>query len=358
LDPLPLPGRFSRGTLQRLGNHTRPKRFAEVDVRIGSFMPLGSRLWSDCLATLRDRFRGHEFLLGPEAAEAALGGLDAILGGRLPASVFEKAVSLKAVFVPFTGLNHLPIPLLIERGVKVYNVHGNAESVAEIALAMTLAHYGRLVEYHNDLAAERWHGFWVGKGAEDEWSSIFRRPCAILGTGAIGIVLAKLLKAFDCEVVGYRRRPGRELPPHFDRVETDLGRAIGSAEIVFVALPLTPATKGLLDRETLLSMKGKFLVNVGRGEIVDEEGLYLALRDGILRGAAIDTWYVYPQGGSTTGAPSRYPIHRLPNVIISPHVGGSTGESNVIAADQVAENIAEWLETGACTREADLREMY
>jgi len=325
---------------------------------IGSFMPKGSSLWAGRLETLSARFPNHEFILDPKDAEVRIADLDGLLGGRLDHELFERAVSLKAVFVPFTGLNHLPVARLRERGVRAFNVHGNAESVAERALAMTLAHYGRLVEYHNDLKIKQWHGFWVGKGAEDEWSSIFRRKTAILGTGAIGIALARLLKGFDCEVVGYRRRADEPLPPSFDRIETDIATAVASAEIVFIALPLTPRTKGLFSKELLLSMKGKFLVNVGRGDIVDEEGLYLALSTGVLRGAAIDTWYQYPQGGSTIGAPSRYPLHELPNVILSPHVGGSTSEANVIAAEQTVENIAQWLETGSCSREGNLAEMY
>lgn len=327
-------------------------------MKIGSFMPPHSSLWKGRLETLRTRFPNHDFYLGPDAAGRELAHLDAILGGRLDASVFEGAGALKAVFVPFTGLNHLPTSLLIERGVRVFNVHGNAESVAERALAMTLAFYGRIVEFHNDLRERTWHGFWVGRGAEDEWSSIFRKKCAILGTGAIGVVLARLLKAFDCEVVGYRRRSEDPLPPYFDRIETDLKTLVAGAEIIYIALPLTAKTEGLFSKDLLLSMRDKFLVNVGRGAIVDEEGLYRALKEGVLKGAAIDTWYTYPQGGATIGAPSRFPIHELPNVILSPHVGGSTAEANVIAAEQTVENIEEWLTKGSCAREGNLKEMY
>ena len=326
-------------------------------MRLGSFMPFNS-VWKEPLRALQASFPEHEILADPEASRRAIPSLDGILAGPLDPSVFEAAVALKAVFVPFTGINHLPVPLLLERGVKAYNIHGQAASVAQCALAMTLAFYGRLVEYHNDLRNAKWHGFWVGKGAEDEWNSIFGRPCAIFGTGAIGIALARMLKAFDCPVTGYRRRPGEPLPPHFDRIETDLRKAVQDAELLFIALPLTPSTQGLFTKELLLSARGKFLVNVGRGPIVDEEGLYLALKDGVLKGAAIDTWYTYPQAGATTGAPSRFPIHELPNVILSPHVGGSTRDSLGAKVGDTLENIGEWLATGRCSREADLREMY
>jgi phosphoglycerate dehydrogenase-like enzyme len=324
---------------------------------IGSFMPAGSA-WADRLSVLAADFPGHEIIVDPEAARSALSRLDAILALRLEAEAYESASSLKAVFVPFTGLNHLPVELLAARGVRAFNVHGNAESVAQCAMAMTLAYYGRIIEFHNDLRERRWHGFWVGKGAEDNWSSIYGRPAAVLGVGAIGAAIARILKAFDCPVVGYRRRAGLALPPYFDRAEEDLRAVIGGAELVFVALPLTPATRGLLSKEVLLSMRDKFLVNVGRGSIVDEEGLYLALSGGVLKGAAIDTWYEYPQGGATEGAPSRFPIHELPNVVLSPHVGGSTREAAPINMEDTMRNIAAWLRGESCANEADLRELY
>ena len=326
-------------------------------MRLGSFMPINS-VWKEPLRALRDRFPEHEILLDPTDSMAALPQLDAMLAGRMEPSEFEKATALRALFSPITGVNHLPVELLLQRGVRVHNIHGQAPGVAQCALAMTLAFYGRLVEYHNALRATQWHGFWVGRGSEDEWHSLFGRPCAIFGTGAIGVALARMLKAFDCSVVGHRRRADAPLPPYFDRIETDLAKAVQEAELLFIALPLTPATEGLFTKELLLSAQGKFLVNVGRGPIVDEEGLYLALKNGILKGAAIDTWYTYPQGGATTGAPSRFPIHELPNVILSPHVAGSNREAVPLRVGETIQNITEWLTTGRCSREANLREMY
>jgi len=321
-------------------------------------MPAGSALWAERLSALKARFPEHEIVADPAAVAASPGSFDAVLASKVEPAFVEAATSLRSIFLSITGVNHLPLELLSRRGVKVYNVHGNAESVAQCALAMTLAFFGRTVEYHNDLKKTLWHGFWVGKGAEDEWNSIFRRRCAIFGAGAIGQALARMLKAFDCEVVGYRRRPGESVPPGFDRIEPDLARAVEGAELLFLALPLTPQTEGLFSKELLLSAKGKFLVNVGRGKVVDEEGLYLALRDGVLRGAAIDTWYQYPKAGSTSGEPSRFPIHELPNVILSPHIAGSTREANAIAADQAIDNLDQWLRTGRCAREVDLARMY
>ena len=276
-------------------------------MRIGSFLPR-TGIWASKLEDLASRQPGHDFILDPESVKRELPSLDAIIANRIPDEIYHNAESLSAVFVPFAGVNHLPAALLLSRGVHIYNSHGNAAQVAERALALTLAFYGRVIEYHEDLRRGIWHGFWVGHGAEDQWPSLYGRKAAIFGAGAIGSEIARLLKAFDCEVIGYRRRTEALLPPNFDRLEPDFDRALAEAELLFLALPLTASTRGLFSKEVLMRAKGKFLVNMGRGELVDEEGLYLALKDEVLFGAAIDTWYLYPRpvpiGESLRASPS------------------------------------------------------
>ncbi len=324
---------------------------------IGSFMPKRS-VWAPAIAQLREEFPEHTWLEGLSEDSPELDTLDIILGGRVPPSVFLKTKRLKALFQPFTGVNHLPSEILIAQGVQVYNVHSNAFDVAERALAMTLAFYARIIEFHNDLKNDIWHGFWVGKGAEDNWDSIYGRTCAILGTGAIGQALAGLLKAFHCQVYGWHKSAGGEIPEHFDALVPTMAEAIDAAEIVYIALPGTAETENLLSREILMGMRGKFLVNVGRGAIVNEEGLYDALSQGVLKGAAIDTWYNYPKDGDVVGAPSRYSINKLPNVIVSPHVGGSTNQATRKSVDTTLQNIRAYLKTGKGIWLADLRKMY
>ncbi len=326
-------------------------------MNVGFAIPVNAH-WKQVIADLANRRHGDRFFVGMDDSLANIDSLDAMVANPLPRDAFERAVRLRAVFVPFVGVNHLPADLLISRGIEAFNCHGNAESVAERALALALAGFGRVVEYHNDLKAGKWHGFWVGHGLEDYWHSIWGKRCAILGSGAIGVRLARLLKAFDCQVVGFRRRADGPRPDHFDAVTTDLREAVAGAELVFAVLPLTEATKGIVSRDILMSMKGAFLVNVGRGETVDEEGLYLALRDGILSGAGIDTWYTYPEKGSDKGAPSRFPIHELPNVILSPHVGGSTHEAVDKNIDETLSNLEAWLKTGTSPSRVDLAQLY
>jgi phosphoglycerate dehydrogenase-like enzyme len=327
-------------------------------MQVGFCIPMNDS-WSAAIAGIESGLAGKARLVkGVQETLAQFSELDAVVANPLDVSYFERSTRLKALFVPFVGVNHLPAELLLERGVAVFNCHGNAESVAERALAMTLAGFGRIIEFHNDLRQGIWHGFWVNKGREDFWHSIFRKRCTILGAGAIGQSLAGLLKAFGCSVAGYRRKQSAPLPPGFDTMSADLVQAVTGAEIVFVTLPLTELTRGLVDAHVLSAMKGAYLVNVGRGDVVVEADLYQALVDGTLSGAALDVWYTYPEKGCTEGWPSRFPFHELPNVVLSPHVAGSTHEAVDMNVIQTVENVQRWVLTGDARHRVDLNASY
>lgn len=262
------------------------------------------------------------------------------------------------IFVPFAGIDALPLDQLKARGVRISNSHGNAPYVAERAVAMAMAFYGRIIDYHNDLRNSRWHGFFAKGGVRDSWDSIREKTCAVLGTGEVGRYIAKYLKAFDCKVIGFKRRPVRKQLEHFDEITLKLDEALEKGELIFIGLPLTKETRGIFKADLLARLDGKFLVNVGRGKILDEEGLYESLRRGILKGAAIDVWYAYPEDGRDEGDPSAYPLHELPNVILSPHIAGFTPQAAELNIEQTIANIRSYLRTGSPRFEADLELMY
>ncbi len=315
-------------------------------------------LWMDKLQPLFDEFPSVEFITDYTKAEEHLEEADILVGGKPGRSVIEKAKNLSYIVVPFAGVNHLPLDIVRERGIRVSNSHGNAFSVAERTLAMILAFYGKVIEYHNDMKERNlWHGFWVGKGLDDTWESIAGKSCVVLGTGEIGKALAALLGPFGVRMIGYKRSPVRVPPEGFDEMVYDLDKALEKGEIVVVALPATDRTSGLLGGSRLSRMGGKFLVNIGRGSIVEERALYEALREGVLRGAAIDCWYTYPPEG-TVGEPSRYPIHTLENVIASPHAAGFTAQSAEMNVEHAVRNLEGYLRDGSPPFEAHPAEGY
>ncbi len=321
------------------------------------FLQKTNSLWQELLEPVRREFPDVEIVTEPEEATHRIPEADIIVGGKIERRIFEEAEHLKLVVVPFTGVNHLPFDLFRERGVRVANSHGNAWYVAERTVGMILAFYGRIIDFHNDLRNTRWHGFWVGKGLDDSWESVEGKTAAILGTGEIGRNLARQLKTFHVRTVGYKRRQISASPEEFDEVVYDLDAAVDTADMVVVALPSTAETQGLIGARVIKGMKGKFLVNIGRGDIVDEKALYEGLRDGILRGAAVDCWYTYPQSG-TEGAPSRYEIHTLDHIILSPHVGGYVPQAVRRGIGQACENITFFLRDGVPRFNVDIEAGY
>lgn len=256
----------------------------------------------------------------------------------------ERAGRLKMLVVPFTGTNHIDKAYLKSRNILLANSPGNGPFVAERAFAIALSCLGRIVEFHNDLKEKKWHRTGIPNAPFDLWTSLYQRRVAILGTGDIGRGIARLLQPFRCSIIGYRR--GSEVPPGFDRVTADLREALASAELVFLTLPLTEQTAQLLNNTNIDLLDGKYLVNTGRGELVEEEALYQALASGRMAGAALDVWYSYPTKYETDVHGSRFPFHELGNVVLSPHAGSHAEEGKRGQLTGAVAAVASFLERG------------
>lgn len=264
-----------------------------------------------------------------------------LVTGHMSEEQVLNAKNLIYIIVPWAGINNLPLDAIRMKNINVCNNHGNGKIVAERAVALALSLLGRVVEFHNDLKNGVWHGYEAGSKVEDFWISLQGKRVSILGLGTIGKNIAKLLSGFECKIMGYKRN--LESVEYVDYITTDIDEAISFGEVLFLALPLTKSTIGIISKDRLYKMAGKYLINVGRGQLVDEEGLYLALKDGILAGAAIDTWYLYPNSEYAVQLPSRFPIHNFKNVVCSPHVGGFTIEGQIRRIDETIETVKDIL---------------
>lgn len=320
-------------------------------MKIGFYTKVNS-FWIQEVEKLKKMFSEHEFLIDENEINENLSEIEVIVGGKLQLDFIDKAKNLKVIFVPFAGVNHLPLDYLFKRGIKITNAHGNARYVAERAISLTMAFYNKIIDYHNDLKQLKWHGFWVGRGLDDTWESIRDKTIVILGAGAIGHYIAKFMKIFNATVYGYKKRKVEKLPEYYDKIFYDIREAIDNdCEIVFNALPLTPETQNIINEDILKLMKNKVFVNVGRGGSVDEKALYEYLKSGYLKGAAIDAWYKYPESGSTVGEPSNYPYWELNNVVLSPHIAGFTSGAVRENAIQTIENLKYFLKNGVLKKE-------
>jgi len=217
-------------------------------------------------------------------------------------------------------------------GIVVTNSHVHAEPISEHIFALVLAHTRRLREIFSHQERREWmaRGLLYGQ-------LIAGRTMGVLGLGTIGRAVAARATAFGMRVWGVRRTPGpvpgveRVVPP------SDLDQVLRVADVLVVTLPLTRETRGLLGaRELALLPAGAFVVNAGRGGLIDEAALLEALREGRLGGAGLDVFVEEP-------LPPTSPLWTAPHVIVSPHRSGSFPEywDRVIAL--FCDNLARYL---------------
>jgi phosphoglycerate dehydrogenase-like enzyme len=307
------------------------------------FLNTLNEYWKNRIVELQTEFPDVQFVMNnnPDDRKSCLKNADAVVSGRLNEDDLANAPKLKVLFVPFTGLDNFALNKIEGKSVKVWNTHANANVVAERAIALALALLGRVTESHDKLKK----GYWdMSIEDKDMWTSIQRKTCAILGLGHIGMCIAKFLKAFNCKVIGFKKHIDGTMPENVDEVTVELNDAIEKSEIIFVCLPLNEKTEGLINENALEKMEGKYLINVGRGKVIEEEALYNALKKESLKGAALDVWYNYPgKDRKEPVFPSKFPFHELPNVVLSPHKSSHTAGAIRAMIDDTIENIRSCL---------------
>lgn len=316
--------------------------------------------WKNKLDNLKEQFEELEILFFENEKEKRehLKEIDGLLGGFITEEELELAKNLKIIFVPFSGVNTLPSKKILERNITVANSKGNGKVVAERAISLTMSLLGKIPHFHNDMRKGVWHGFSVGEKPSQSWESIIDKKVTILGTGSIGRSLAKYLKAFDCQITGYKNSYKGEKIENFDKLTTNFNEAIKTAEIIYIALPLTNSTRDTVNLDNIDLFKDKYIINVGRGPIVNEKALYNGIKEKILKGAAIDVWYDYPSKDNKYKLPSKYPIHLYENVILSPHVAGFNEKAVQYSIDWCIDNVINYMETGEPKNKVDMKLKY
>jgi phosphoglycerate dehydrogenase-like enzyme len=256
----------------------------------------------------------------------------------LPREAIERAGKLKFVQVPAAGADNLDLEALFDRNVMVATAKGcNARAVAEHAFALMLSLAKKIVE--QDLEVK--NGKWRSYTEENFLLDLEGSTLTIVGYGNIGREIARIAKAFNMKVVAVKKNPERDEYCDECYGQDKLKEALSQADYAVIALPLTRETRGLIGEEELKSMKKTaYIINIGRGPVIDENALYKALTQGWIAGAGIDVWWTYPP---SQGYPSSIGVHRLPNVIATPHKAGWTKKSREKCLRFAAENIARYL---------------
>jgi D-2-hydroxyacid dehydrogenase (NADP+) len=288
---------------------------------------------------LRRRFPHITFLHSPtrEADTDLARTADVAFALALPKEAVARADRLKWVHCSGHAVGHFPLAELAARAITVTNSRGvQAIPIAEHVLACILALARRLPQSMRDQQERLWRPNEL-IGDVSPWV-LSGRTIAVIGVGTIGEAIAVRVKAFGMHVIGVRRHPERGRPVGFDEVvgPADMNRALSLADIVVVAAPLTAETNLLLNAEAIATLKrGAIVVNIARGQLVDEEALGSALMGGRLGGAALDVFTTEP-------LPSSSPFWPMPNVIVTPHNSGFRAGHFDAVIDLFSDNLTRF----------------
>jgi phosphoglycerate dehydrogenase-like enzyme len=251
---------------------------------------------------------------------AAFAEADAIFTHRFN-SELPPAPRLKLLQVPGAGYD--PIDLAaVPKGCIVCNVHEHETGIAEYVLL-------GMLEWTIGMAAmdrQLRRGDWTGSAIKGPFhGELAGKTIGIVGFGHIGREVAIRARAFGLRIGAITRTPRQSELVDWVVPMGELDARLPECDFLLIACPLTEETRGLVDARRLALMKrSAVLINVARGDIVAEDALYAALRDKVIAGAVLDTWYVYPSAAAPNPHPSRQPFHELGNVIMTPHASGWT----------------------------------
>ncbi|MFH1742112.1 MAG: D-glycerate dehydrogenase [bacterium] len=258
--------------------------------------------------------------------------LDAIINQgelRIDAGLLNAAPKLKIVVNMAIGFNNMDLPLMASRSVWAVNTpDAVVDSTADFTIGVLLALVRRIPELDRFVCSGQWGCFEPGRwdGAE-----LAGKTIGIIGYGQIGQAVARRLRAFGMNVIFHTRRNTG------DSEQRSLEDLLIQSDVVSLHVPLTPETKGLINRERFQLMKpGAVFINMSRGKVAEETALVESLQSGHLSGAGLDVFENEPQIHPA--------LRKMPNVVLSPHTAGGTHESRNRAWQHCIENVVRVLQ--------------
>jgi phosphoglycerate dehydrogenase-like enzyme len=265
---------------------------------------------------------------------------DVYVGGRFTADMAAAAAKLRLVHVVGAGTDRVDFSALPD-SVLVANTFHHERSIAEYVVSATIMLRRDFIA--QDRALRR--GVWATAVYDDATAqppTLRGARIGFIGFGHIGPCSWEALRVFGAEgaaVTGSGRADALAHGLTWAADASRLDELMTESDVVVVSAPLTAATEGMIGAEQLRALgPDGVLVNVGRGPLVAERALYEALRDGVIRAAAVDVWYRYPDRDGGT-LPSGLPFHELANVLMTPHSSGVTADTFTGRADDVAANV-------------------
>jgi D-3-phosphoglycerate dehydrogenase len=281
----------------------------------------------------------------PEGLPAALADADALVvrsAVQADDALMAFAPKLRVIGRAGVGVDNIDAAAATRRGIVVMNTPGaNAVAVAELTIALMLALARKLPMANATMHAGKWEKKSL-QGME-----LRGKTLGILGLGRIGLEVAKRAKGFGLEIIGsdpfvsvaVARENGIRL--------VTLDELLAGSDYLTLHVGLTPQTTGVINAKTLATMKkGVRIINCARGELIDDAALVEALKSGQVAGAALDVFAVEP--------PKESPYAALDNVILTPHIAGSTGEAQEAVGIQIARQVRDYLKLGVVQNAVNL----
>jgi len=254
---------------------------------------------------------------------------------KVTARIIQNAPQLKVVARPGVGIDNIDRKACEERGIKVINTpEASASSVAELTIGLAIALLRHLYPACHSLKEGKWlKGEYTGRTVEG-------KTWGVIGFGSIGRRVAEIVKVLRAEVLAYDPYvPDEEFTKRGAKRALRLEELLERSDIVSIHVNLSRETEGMISEETLHKMKkGAYLINTSRGKIINQKALEKALEEGYLGGAALDVYEVEP--------PTDQELLCLPNLICTPHIGGSTEEAFLNATEVLIRKLKEIFQIG------------
>ncbi len=249
--------------------------------------------------------------------------------------VLEAATNLKVIGRAGIGVDNVDIPAASKKGVIVMNTpFGNSITTAEHAVAMMFAVARQIPEANASTHAGKWEKSRF-MGVE-----LTSKTLGVIGAGNIGSIVIDRAHGLKMKVIAYDPFLSEERADKLGVRKVGLDELLAQSDFITMHVPLTDKTRNILSAENIAKLKpGVRIINCARGGLVDEDALATALKEGRVAGAAFDVFATEPATAS--------PLFNLPNVVVTPHLGAATTEAQENVALQVAEQMSDFLLTGA-----------
>ena len=284
----------------------------------------------------------YELIVPEEFTEdgicAVAEGADVLLGPYVTKKIIETAGDLKLIQVPWTGMDTFDFSSVQGITAPICNTHSNADSVAEIGVAIVLDLLKKVSYHDRKMRAGNWNR--DQKPLNLKSKMLNKQRVCVLGFGNIGSRIGKLIAAFGAKVIPVDRHAKKSETVSEVYENEDIKEAIAKADVVICTLPLTDSTRGMINDEMFKLMNdGVVFVNMSRAAVVDEDAAWDALQTGKLGAFGSDVWWNAPKRRESQSYPSaKHEFWTLDNAVMSPHRAGFI-EDSLPHLDGAIENI-------------------